>query len=261
MTAPTPVSSGEQGPRLYRDLADWYPLLTPVADYTEAAAFYRRLFETYCRRPPRTLLDLGSGGGHNAAHLKATLACTLVDLAPAMLALSRRLNPECEHVQGDMRSIRLGRVFDGVLVHDAISYMASRADLQSAVATAFWHTAPGGVAMFQPDFVAETFEPGTETGGSDAGGRALRYLEWRWAPESSCETYVIDMAYLLRDESGAVEVAHDRHVMGLFPRAVWLELIAAAGFQPIAVPFAHSSYSDTGHEVFLGLRPAPDAGA
>jgi trans-aconitate methyltransferase len=205
-----------QGPRLYRELADWYPLLTPVGDYVEE-------FETHCRHPPRTLLDLGSGGGHNAAHLKATFACTLVDLAPAMLELSRRLNPECEHVQGDMRSIRLGRAFDCVLLHDAVGYMASRADLASAIATSFEHTTPGGAAMFQPDFVAETFEAGTETGGSDAGGRGLRYLEWRWVPESSHETYVTDMAYLLRDACGAVEVLHDRHVMGLFPRAVWLE--------------------------------------
>jgi SAM-dependent methyltransferase len=251
----------DQGLRLYRDLADWYPLLTPVGDYVEEAAFYRRLFETHCRRTPRTLLDLGSGGGHNAAHLKATLACTLLDLSPAMLAVSRRLNPECEHVRGDMRRIRLGRVFDCVLVHDAVSYMASRADLADAIATAFEHTAPGGVAMFQPDFVAETFEPGTETGGSDAGGRALRYLEWRWAPEPESDTYVTDMAYLLRNESGAVDVLHDRHVMGLFSRGVWLERIAAAGFQALAVPFEHSSNCDGGHDVFLGLRPAAGDGS
>lgn len=248
----------DRGPRLYRELADWYPLLTPVGDYVEEAAFHRRLFETYCCRPPRTLLDLGSGGGHNAAHLKAVLSCTLVDLAPAMLDVSRRLNPECEHVQGDMRSVRLGRVFDCVLVHDAVSYMDSRADLASAIATAFAHTAPGGVAMFQPDFVAETFEPGAEAGGSDAGARGLRYLEWRWVPETGHETYVTDMAYLIRDERGATEVFHDRHVMGLFPRAVWLERIAAAGFEPLAVPFEHGSDSDTAREVFLGLRRRPE---
>jgi SAM-dependent methyltransferase len=249
----------DHGPRLYRDLAEWYPLLTPVGDYAEEAAFYRRLFERHCRRPPRTLLDLGSGGGHNAAHLKATLACTLVDLAPAMLALSRRLTPECEHIQGDMRSLRLGRVFDCVLVHDAVSYMASRADLASATVTAFAHTAPGGVAMFQPDFVSETFTPGTETGGSEADGRALRYREWRWLPEAKDDGYVKDMAYLLRDESGAVEVVHDRHVLGLFSRATWLGLIADAGFAPLAIPFEHS-LCDSGHEVFLGLRPGqPEA--
>ncbi|MBM4318939.1 MAG: class I SAM-dependent methyltransferase [Deltaproteobacteria bacterium] len=250
------MSPPDQGPRLYRELANWYPLPTPVGDYAEEAAFYQRLFETRCRQQPRTLLDLGSGGGHNAAHLKTAFTCTLVDLAPAMLEQSRRLNPECEHVQGDMRSVRLGRTFDCVLVHDAVSYMSSRADLARATATAFEHTAPGGVALFQPDFVAETFEPGSETGGSDAGGRGLRYLEWRWIPEAAHEAYLTDMAYLLRDERGVVEVMHDRHVMGLFPRAVWLELIAAAGFEPLAAPFEHSSYSNTGHEVFLGLRSA-----
>ncbi len=78
-------------------------------------------------------------------------------------------------------------------------------------------------------------------------------------PGGSHETYVTDMAYLLRDESGTVEVIHDRHVMGLFPRAVWLELIADAGFEPLAVPFEHSSYGNTGHEVFLGLRPDEEA--
>jgi SAM-dependent methyltransferase len=244
-----------QGLELYRELAEWYPLLTPVADYAEGAAFYRRLFEEHSRRLPRTLLDLGSGGGHNAAHLKATLSCTLLDLAPAMLDLSRRLNPECEHVQGDMRTVRLGRVFDCVLVHDAVSYMASRADLQSAIATAFEHTATGGVALFQPDFVAETFAQGTETGGSDAGRRGLRYLEWRHVLASARETYVTDMAYLMRAESGVVDVLHERHVMGLFPRAAWREMIAASGFAPLAVPFEHRSYSDTGHDVFLGLRP------
>jgi SAM-dependent methyltransferase len=253
--APHPPSGNDEAPRLYRDLADWYPLLTPVGDYAAEAAFYRRLFETHCRRPPRTLLDLGSGGGHNVAHLRSTLACTLVDLSPDMLALSSRLNPECEHLLGDMRSIRLGRVFDCVLVHDAVSYMASRADLARAIATAWEHTAAGGTALFQPDFVLETFEQGTETGGSDASERSLRYLEWRWAPVPGSSTYVTDMAYLLRDQRGAVEVIHDRHVMGLFSRAVWLELVAEAGFLAIAVFFEHGSSCAGGHDVFLGLRP------
>jgi hypothetical protein len=49
--------------------------------------------------------------------------------------------------------------------------------------------------------------------------------------------------------------------MGLFSRAVWLERISAAGFEPLAVPFAHSSYGDAGREAFLGLRPAAGEGA
>jgi SAM-dependent methyltransferase len=246
------------GPRLYHELAEWYPLLTPVADYAEEAACYRRQFESHCRRPPRSLLDLGSGGGHNAAHLKQAFSCTLVDLSRAMLALSRRLNPECEHLQGDMRRVRLGRRFDCVLVHDAVSYMATRDDLALAVATAFAHTVAGGVALFQPDFVAETFMEGIETGGSDSGGRGLRYLEWRWLSQPGATTYVNDMAYLLRRPDGGTEVVHERHLMGLFPRATWLDIIAAAGFQAMAVPFEHRSNPEGVHEVFLGLRPETD---
>jgi len=40
-------------------------------------------FTAHCRRPPASLLDLGCGGGHNAACLKASLRCTLIDLSPS----------------------------------------------------------------------------------------------------------------------------------------------------------------------------------
>ena len=73
----------------------------------------------------RTLLELGSGGGNNASHLKTRFDCTLTDISPEMLALSRSLNPECEHLEGDMRTLRLGREFDVVFIHDAISYLTT----------------------------------------------------------------------------------------------------------------------------------------
>ncbi len=69
------------------------------------------------------------------------------------------------------------------------------------------------------------------------------------------------MACLLRNRRGAAEVFHGRHVMGLFPRAGWLELIAAAGFKPLAVPYERGSFSNTGHEVLLGQRPTRGEGA
>jgi hypothetical protein len=37
-----------------------------------------------------------------------------------MLAVLRRLNPECDHRRGDMRAGRLGRAFDAAFVHDAV---------------------------------------------------------------------------------------------------------------------------------------------
>jgi len=44
-----------------------------------------------------------------------------------MLELSRTINPEAEHILGDMRTLRLGRTFDAVLIHDAICYMTTEA--------------------------------------------------------------------------------------------------------------------------------------
>jgi hypothetical protein len=37
-----------------------------------------------------------------------------------MLALSMTVNPECEHIEGDMRTLRLGHTFDAVFLHDAV---------------------------------------------------------------------------------------------------------------------------------------------
>src|SRR5262245_35687518 len=119
-------------PKMYDDLASWWPLLSPASEYEEEANFYRTALESVCAELC-TVLELGSGGGHNASHLKAYWKMTLVDLSDGMRALSQALNPECEHVAGDMRTVRLGRTFDAVFVHDAVSYMTTEADLFSAI--------------------------------------------------------------------------------------------------------------------------------
>jgi ubiquinone/menaquinone biosynthesis C-methylase UbiE len=79
---------------LYGEHADWFHLLTRPEDYAEEAEFFHRLFVDASRVTPQTMLELGSGGGNNASHLKARYTLTLVDVSPQMLAVSRSLNPE-----------------------------------------------------------------------------------------------------------------------------------------------------------------------
>ena len=107
-------------PKLYFELSSWYHLLSSPSDYGEEAEFVRSLIAGASAIPPVTVLELGSGGGNNASHLKAHFKLTLADLSEGMLDLSRRLNPECEHIHGDMRTLRLDRLFDAVFIHDAI---------------------------------------------------------------------------------------------------------------------------------------------
>lgn len=239
--------------RLHTDLASWWHLLSPPAEYAEAAAFYWKVIQSACAAPPHTILELGSGGGNNASFLKRHCQLTLVDLSPQMLGQSQSINPECEHIPGDMRSVRLGRFFDAIFVQDAISYMLTEADLARAIQTAFVHCRPGGVALFAPDYVRESFRSSTSHGGHDSTRRGMRYLEWTWDPDPHDSTYLVDFAYLFRDENGELRVEADRLQLGLFCRADWLRIIGSVGFEPRAVP-VESSDPGPGSEVFLGLK-------
>src|ERR1044071_4238379 len=106
-----PVTANPAGDRLYSDLASWRPVLSAPQEYPEEAAAEATILNS-AAIDVHEVLELGSGGGHNAVHLKRHFSLTLVDLSEDMLAVSRRLNPESTHHQGDMRTIRLRRPVD-----------------------------------------------------------------------------------------------------------------------------------------------------
>jgi SAM-dependent methyltransferase len=236
--------------RVYSDLAAWWPLISPPEGYTAEAAHLAALFGS-AAIDVHTVLDLGSGGGGVAMHLKDRLAMTLVDLSDEMLDVSRRLNPECEHVRGDMRTIRLGRTFDAVLVHDAIDYMTTEGDLRQVIETAFAHCRPGGLAVFVPDHVADTFEPFSGGGGgSDASGRQASFTEWTWDPDPADDWIQAEYEFVLRDADATVRVVTETHRLGAFRRVTWLRLLAEAGFGGITT---EDPAGIRGH-LFMGRR-------
>lgn len=234
---------------MYSELAGWWPLLSPPSHYLDEAAELRRLLpRTGSDRS--TLLELGSGGGSLAFHLKSDFDLTLTDLSPEMLRVNATVNPEAEFIVGDMRTLRLGREFDVVLIHDAIVYLTSKEDLLAALRTAAHHCRPGGTLVVLPDFVRETFEPKTDCGGEDGpDGRGLRYLEWTWDPDPGDSTYEVVFALTLREPDGAVRVELDRHTDGLFSRLEWLALLAEAGFD------ARREQDPWRADVFVATKP------
>jgi trans-aconitate methyltransferase len=233
-------------PVFYDTLAEWWPLFSPPEHYGEEAADLLKRLEPLSGSRTATMLELGSGGGSLASHLKAHFRMTLTDRSSAMLAVSQRVNPECEHIAGDMRTLRLARRFDVVLIHDAVMYATDAASLCATLTTAAAHCRSGGTVVVLPDYVRETFAPGTEHGGEDASdGRGFRYLAWCWDPEPDDDTYVVDYAFMLRDATGHVRVVHDRHVEGLFSRARWIECFEASGLS------AQSTLDPWGRDVFM----------
>ena len=240
---------------MYSDLAPWFHLLTHPSDYDDEAAFVSRVVDDIGDGDSRTLLELGSGGGNNASHLKARFQCTLTDLSAEMLTLSKTLNPECEHIEGDMRTLRLGRTFDVVFIHDAISYLATEDDLRAVLETAAIHARAGGVVILTPDATTEIFEPSTDHGGHDGeDGRSLRYLEWTHDVDPGGTTYVTEYAILFRGPGAETSVVHDRHVLGLFPRATWERLIGDVGLE-LADTTVENPY-ELEQAAFAARRPA-----
>lgn len=218
--------------RMYGEFAAWWPLLSAVDEYVEEAAVYARMLREIGSGEARTVLELGAGGGNNAYHLKRDFAMTLTDVAEGMLAESRQINPECEHFTGDMRTLRLGKQFDRVFVHDAICYMATRQELREALETAYVHCRAGGAALFCPDFTKENFEASTDCGGNDGEGKAMRYLEWVHAPQEGETSYEVDYVLVMRDGDGATRVVQERHREGVFSLAEWEALLREVGFIP-----------------------------
>jgi len=177
-----------------------------------------------------------------------TFRATAVDLSEKMLANCRRLNPEVELQVGDMRSVRLGRKFSAVLIHDAISYMTSEADLRAVFATAAEHLKPGGVFITTPDHFEESFTDDAVHHNTRSDCRTtLSLVQYSYRPDRSRSFYETLMFYIIR-EGDQVRVEQERHRLGLFPIATWLRLLDEAGFEVERRPY---DVHDDHHEAYL----------
>jgi hypothetical protein len=115
--------------------------------------------------------------------------------------------------------------------------MTTEAELGAAIATAYRHCRPGGVALFIPDAVKDTFQESTECGGADAAdGRGLRYLEWSYDPDPADTIATTHYAFVVREVDGSVRTLGEEHHVGLFSRAVWVRLLERQGFAVEVVP-------------------------
>lgn len=149
--------------RLYHDpaLADFYDLEN---DWTADRAFCRKL-----AAGAGSVLDLGCGTGELAVALGRGRTVVAVDPAPAMLAIARAKAgaEEVTFVEGDARTVRLGRRFDlVVLTGHAFQVFLTEDDQRAVLTTIVAHLDAGGRFVF------------------DSRNPAVR--EWEeWTPEAS----------------------------------------------------------------------------
>jgi len=241
--------------RLYDDLAWLWPIWGSPEDYADYCNHVTHVIREHADIPICSLLDIGCGGGKNVFNLKRNYHVTGLDLSPRMLELARQLNPECEFLHGDMRTFDLGRAFDAVLLDDAITYMATRADLRSAFSSAWRHLNPGGVMVVNPDDTKETFlqnrTVATPAGGARPAHVDVAFVENSFDPNTEDDYYEETMVYLIR-EHGELRVEVDRHILGLFAIDAWRAALAEVGFK-----IREETYAERGKEyvTFVCLKP------
>lgn len=218
--------------RLYTDLAWLWPMWgDATAEYAHYCQHVAARIRQHASRPVTTLLDMGCGGGKNALNLKREFDVTGVDLSPAMLEQAKSLNPECRFVEGDIRTCRLGRTFDAVLMDDAISHMNCLADFVAAFRTAHAHLSPGGVLVVTPDVTTETFvQNRTTVASATSNGLDVVFIENVHDPDPADEQYETTILYLIRDH-GRLRIETDRWTMGVFSHDTWRYVLRETGFE------------------------------
>lgn len=239
-------------PRLYNDLSYLWPVISPPEEYADEAGCWRDAFWDHLGPGRHQILELGVGGGHNLSHLAGDFQATAVDISPHMLGLSEKLNPGVEHILGDMRSVRLGRTFDGVLIHDAVSYILAESDLKATFTTAKVHLRPGGVALIVPDWVQEVYPGAGELNWVRVQGDVEVTIQEYLHDPSPGDTHVESVySYTIR-ENGTSRVEWDTHITGLFPISTWQRLMEEAGFrvETLWLPGNEGGY---GGILFVGL--------
>lgn len=219
--------------RLYGDLAWTWPIISPPEEYIEETEELCKAIRKYSHIEVKTLLNLGCGGGHNDYTLKEHFDVTGVDLSESMLSLAKRLNPKVEYLPGDMRSIRLGKSFDAVVIADAITYMLTEDDLRAAFTTAFGHLKPGGVFFTFAEVTRENFQQNqTEYSVHTQGDMEITFIENLFDPNPLDTTYQITFVYLIRRKGQPeIEVKTDYHLGGIFDVETWHKLLKAVGFE------------------------------
>lgn len=247
--------------RLYNDLAYLWPTISPPEEYLVEAQEWLDVIRSRldiaagAGRSLPTLLELGCGGGHLLSHLTAHFITEAVDISPAMLEISRGLNPQTLHHLGDMRTVRLGRTFDVVAVHDAVNYMTTEGDLRAAIGTAAAHLNPGGIVLLAPDWLRESLSGPRVIEWTKADDeRGVTFIEYVAAPRED-RTTVESVFVFIIDRGGELQVETDRHTGGLFPMATWLGLLSEAGLEAEYIR-THDYEGGFGGNLFVGRKAA-----
>jgi len=156
---------------------------------------------------------------------------TVIDSSAQMLNVSRKLNPEADHVLGDMRTIRMERFFDAVIINDSIGYMLTECDLRAAFETAAAHLRPSGICVVSQAQVRELFQPNHVSAKTHRRcDMEVTFIVHDLSPDPM-NNIVESLIFIVIRKGNDIRIELDRHRTGLFPRSTWIALLTESGLQ------------------------------
>lgn len=222
---------------LYKELAKYWPIISPPDHYIAEGEIWKNVIRSRIAAQHPTALDLGCGGGHSLAPLTGYLKATALDISGEMIEISKMLNPGVEHFNGDMRTARLGKTFDVVLVNDAVGYMTTLEDLEALMETAKAHLSAGGLVILGPDYFKETFvDKRFNCFQRSEGGTTLNMAEFYFDadPEDTSYECLFNISVY---ENGELKCFAEKHRFGLFSCSQWTDVLERKGFMPEFVSY------------------------
>jgi len=202
----------------YNQLAWTDTILARPEDFEKEATTYVNLIKPHLSASSPTMLHLGCGAGGHDYHFKRHFSVTGVDLSGGMLEIARKRNPEIQYLQGDMRTISLGRKFDVVAIPDSIMYMTTLEDLSAALSSAAAHLNRNGVLLVVAH-TKEEFRNNNFAYTGEADNTHITVLENNHIVSDSA--YEATIVYLIRQGS-RLEIQHEVHTLGLFSYDEWM---------------------------------------
>jgi len=146
---------------VFGNYAQFYDELYKDKNYSTECDFLEKIFQKFSTAPVKNILDLGCGtGGHVLDLAQRGFQLSGVDQSADMLLRAKlkaaalpNLAYKPEFLQGDIRTIDLGRTFDVVVSMFAVmGYMITNADLLAAFHSARRHLRPDRLFIFDAWF-------------------------------------------------------------------------------------------------------------
>lgn len=126
-------------------------------DYNKEYTFYNNLLQ---KSNPKSILEIGSGTGNLAKHfIKNKQNYTGLDYSKSMIGISKKRNPDCRFIHGDMRDFNLEEKVDAIIITSrSTSYLISNNDINDTFNCLYNNLNTDGIIIF--DFIdANRFIP------------------------------------------------------------------------------------------------------